>query len=255
MVEQHEPPFLSNDVHQDANSVSDVLYDLARKSQTQKRVYDGDPSIGRWERLLESEDETRVWQAIDRLHLDTTLSTPPLLVLQTPASCYSCRWLLDFEPVLDLRVFLEPPNTLKALCLPRLLGSTRRQESCTALLSVVVVSSFHLCLHSSDRNVSTAVPDYKLYEFNPSSIVVGVLIKELLEVWLSELLTPVAWSLDLHIVTTSPGRPHRTGVMTTVKELVDLGRQMGLDGDRLREFVTAEQARLRDERQMEREEQ
>ncbi|MPC90510.1 hypothetical protein E2C01_085500 [Portunus trituberculatus] len=60
MVEQHEPSFLSNDVHQDPNSVSSVLYDLARKSQTHQRVYDG-----MWERLLESEDEARVWQATD----------------------------------------------------------------------------------------------------------------------------------------------------------------------------------------------
>ena len=42
--------------------------------------------------------------------------------------------------------------------------------------------------------------------------------------------------------------------MSTIKELVDLGRTMGLEGDDLRIFISTQQTLQRDERQLEREE-
>ena len=66
IVEQHKRPLLLNDVYQDISSVCNGLYDLARESQAHQRVCGGaGASSGRWDRLLESGDEARVWRAVD----------------------------------------------------------------------------------------------------------------------------------------------------------------------------------------------
>ena len=62
---QHRESILDDNINDSVKRVSDCLYDCARSSMVRAPLQDVDIAIDRWERLMQENDSTGVWRAIN----------------------------------------------------------------------------------------------------------------------------------------------------------------------------------------------